>query len=164
MAFVCDFCGYRNSEIKEGGGIGDKAKRITLTVTEESDLNRDCFKSDTAKFTIKELDFDMQAGSLGSVYTTVEGLLAKLGDELEKNNPFGKGDSKMDDKFMAFVQVIRDYRNGKNMPWTLILDDPADNCFIYNPLAPLPDPKILIEEYERTEEQNDDLGITHMNV
>lgn len=23
MAFVCDFCGYRNSEIKEGGGMGD---------------------------------------------------------------------------------------------------------------------------------------------
>jgi zinc finger protein len=54
-----------------------------------SDLNRDVFKSDTAKFTIKELDFDMAAGSLGSLYTTIEGLLAKLYDELETNNPFG---------------------------------------------------------------------------
>ena len=26
MAFMCDFCGYRNSEIKEGGGTGEKAK------------------------------------------------------------------------------------------------------------------------------------------
>ena len=30
MAFVCDFCGYRNSEIKEGGGISEKGKKITL--------------------------------------------------------------------------------------------------------------------------------------
>ena len=29
MAFMCDICGYRNSEIKEGGGTGEKAKRIT---------------------------------------------------------------------------------------------------------------------------------------
>lgn len=50
MAFVCEHCGYRNSEIKEGGGIGDKAKRITFRVTDPDDLNRDCFKSDTAKF------------------------------------------------------------------------------------------------------------------
>jgi zinc finger protein len=45
MAFICDSCGYRNSEIKEGGGIGDKAKRITLKVEKPSDLNRDIFKS-----------------------------------------------------------------------------------------------------------------------
>lgn len=59
MAFVCDNCGYRNSEIKEGGGIGEKAKKITLNVTEESDLNRDVFKSDSAAFRIPELGFDM---------------------------------------------------------------------------------------------------------
>jgi zinc finger protein len=99
MAFVCDFCGYRNSEIKEGGGISEKAKKITLTVSEPVDLNRDVFKSDTAKFTIKELDFDMEAGSLGSLYTTVEGLLKKLIDELTINNPFGSGDSAMDNKY-----------------------------------------------------------------
>ena len=31
----------------------------------------------------------MVPGTLGSLYTTVEGLLAKLHDELEANNPFG---------------------------------------------------------------------------
>lgn len=83
MAYVCDFCGYRNSEIKEGGGIGEKAKKITFNVKNPSDLNRDIFKSNTAKFTIKELEFDMDAGSLGSLYTTIEGLLDKLTEELE---------------------------------------------------------------------------------
>lgn len=99
MAFVCDYCGYRNSEIKEGGGIGDFAKRVTFTVNSPADLNRDVFKSQTAKFTIPEIEFDMEPGSLGSLYTTVEGLLAKLIEELEKNNPFGKGDSANDKTF-----------------------------------------------------------------
>lgn len=49
-----------------------------------------------------------------------------------------------------------------NTKFTLVLDDPADNCFIYNPYAPLDDPKILVEMYERTQEQNDELGITGM--
>lgn len=83
MAFHCDYCGYRNSEIKEGGGVGEKSKRITYKVEKPEDLNRDIFKSDTAKFTIKELEFDMEAGSMGSCYTTIEGLLAKLISELE---------------------------------------------------------------------------------
>ena len=152
MAFVCDFCGYRNSEIKEGGGISAKAKRITLNVTEFADLSRDCFKSDTAKFTIKELDFDMEAGSLGSVYTTVEGLLVKLIDELKANNPFGQGDSANDKKFMAFIGELEILKDGKKFPWTLVLDDPSNNCFVYNPFAPEMDPKISMEEYERTPE------------
>lgn len=89
MAFICDYCGYRNSEIKEGGGISEKAKKMTLQVKDPSDLNRDLFKSDTARFSIKEIGFDMEHGSLGSLYTTVEGLLSKLIEELEANNPFG---------------------------------------------------------------------------
>lgn len=106
MAFSCDFCGYRNSEIKEGGGMGDKAKKITFKVECPEDLNRDVFKSDSAKFSILELGFDMDAGSLGSLYTTVEGLLAKVIDELDTNNPFGKGDSATNDKFMEFLEKL----------------------------------------------------------
>lgn len=49
-------------------------------------------------------------------------------------------------------------------PFTLVLDDAAGNCFVYNPNAPDADPKIKIEEYERTAEQNDDLGISYMDV
>lgn len=161
MAFVCDFCGYRNSEIKEGGGIGDKGKKITLKVENDEDLNRDVFKSATAKFTIPELGFDMDAGSLGSLYSTVEGLIMKAHTELELSNPFGAGDSKDSGLFLKFLEDLNELRSGKK-PFTLVLDDPADNCFIYNQFAPEDDPKIIIEPYERSEEQNDELGITHM--
>lgn len=105
----------------------------------------------------------MDTGSLGSIYTTVEGLLAKVIEELEKNNPFGRGDSATDAKFLEFIDKMKKCKEGEQ-PFTLILDDPADNCFIYNPNAPNDDPKIKVEVYERTAEQRDYLGITEMNV
>ena len=163
MCFSCDFCGYRNSEIKEGGGMGDKGKKIALTVDEPKDLNRDVFKSNTARFIIPEIGFDMDSGTLGSCFTTVEGLLMKAHEELESNNPFGKGDSKMDGKFLDFLRKLKSCQDGET-PFTLVLDDPADNCFVYNPFAPNDDPKLKIEVYERNEEQNDELGITHMET
>lgn len=164
MAYVCDFCGYRNSEIKEGGGIAEKACKITFTATEMSDLNRDVFKSDTASLSIPSVGLDMEAGTLGSLYTTVEGLISKVVTELEEKNPFGGGDSKIDEKFLEFIAKLKAAQEGENFPMTIILDDPNSNCFIYNPTAPENDPKIVMEDYERTPEQNDDLGITDMKV
>ena len=35
----------------------------------------------------------MQPGTLGSVYTTVEGILTKILEQLEETNPFGMGDN-----------------------------------------------------------------------
>ena len=32
MAFTCDICGHRSSEIKQGGGISAKASKITFHV------------------------------------------------------------------------------------------------------------------------------------
>jgi zinc finger protein len=44
MAFVCDECGFKNSEIKSGGAIAAKGRRLTLRVTEQEDLARDILK------------------------------------------------------------------------------------------------------------------------
>jgi len=46
----------------------------------------------------------------------------------------------------------------------LILDDPLANSFIQNPNYPSADPKIDVVVYERTQEQNDDLGLSDMKV
>jgi len=48
--------------------------------------------------------------------------------------------------------------------FTLILDDPVSNSYIQNIYAPDPDPNMRIEQYERTQEQNEDLGILDMKV
>ena len=44
MCFSCDHCGYKSAEVKGGGGISEKAKRITLSVKNPDDLNRDLYK------------------------------------------------------------------------------------------------------------------------
>ena len=103
MAFSCDACGYRNTEIKHGGGISEKATRIVFKIEKEADLNRDIFKSDSAIVAIPEVDFAMAPGSLGGMYTTVEGILDKIITSLTENNPFGTGDSATNDKYMTFL-------------------------------------------------------------
>ena len=65
--------------------------------------------------------------------------------------------------FLDFLRKLKSCQDGET-PFTLVLDDPADNCFVYNPFAPNDDPKLKIEVYERNEEQNDELGITHMET
>lgn len=163
MAFSCESCGHKSTEIKQGGGISEHATKIVFNVTSEDDLNRDIFKSDTCLFEIPELGLELQPGTLGSVYTTVEGLLDKVIENLEETNPFGRGDSATNEKFIYFLGQLKELKEGKKK-FTFVLDDPLSNCFIYNPNAPHPDPKIHITTYERTFEQNEELGINQMNV
>jgi len=75
MAFSCDVCGHKSTEIKQGGGIAEKATKITFSVEKPEDLNRDIFKSDTCRIQIPEVEFSMEPGTLGSMYSTVEGVL-----------------------------------------------------------------------------------------
>ena len=49
-------------------------------------------------------------------------------------------------------------------PFTLILDDPLANSYLQNLYAPDPDPNMTIEEYDRTWEQNEMLGLNDMKV
>jgi zinc finger protein len=44
MSTNCDRCGYRDNEIKSGGAISEKGKRITLRVEDTEDLSRDILK------------------------------------------------------------------------------------------------------------------------
>lgn len=94
------------------------------------------------------------------MYTTVEGMLDKIITHLDDTNPF-RGDSATNNDFQVFMAKLMELKEG-NKPFTIILDDPLSNCFIYNPYAPKDDPQLSVEVYERTDEQNDDLGITDM--
>ena len=44
------------------------------------------------------------------------------------------------------------------------MDDPLSASYIQNLYAPDPDPNMIIEEYERTHEQEEELGIADMRV
>ena len=44
MSSTCDACGYKSNEVKTGGAIAAKGRRVTLNVTETEDLSRDILK------------------------------------------------------------------------------------------------------------------------
>lgn len=48
--------------------------------------------------------------------------------------------------------------------FTIILDDPLANSYVQNIYAPDPDPNMTIETYERSWEQNEELGLNDMKV
>lgn len=92
MAFTCEHCSAKSSEIKTGGEIGELGKCITLDVSEQDDLRRDVFKSESARIMIPEIELELEYGTLGGKYTTVEGLVDNILENFKKNNPF-MGDS-----------------------------------------------------------------------
>lgn len=78
IAFTCDYCLHRETEVKTGGGISDKGKIYTIKVDRSEDLNRDLFKSETAEIQIPEIGCTVVSGSLGGILSTVEGVLEKV--------------------------------------------------------------------------------------
>ena len=124
-------------------------------------MHRDMLKSSTASISIPELDFFMAPGSLGGAYTTVEGLLKQIHDKLLSANPFAYGDSadtEEKENFKIFLQKLIDYQQGTEA-FKLILKDPMGNSFIYSPtIDGYKDDDLITEEYERSYEENDELG------
>jgi len=163
MAFTCDYCGYKSNEVKPSGQISDKGRKTILNVTMAEDLSRDLLKSNTAILDIPEIDLTLETGTLGSVFTTIEGLLLKTKEALMQANPFALGDSasgEQKERFRRFFESMDRLLAGGEK-FTVILDDPAGNSFIQNIYAPDPDPEMTVQEYERDEEQDEELGLTH---
>jgi zinc finger protein len=167
LAFVCDLCGYKTNEIKAGGGVPAKGRRWTLTVTgtKPEDLHRDILKSNTACVKIPELGFEMEPGSLGGVYSTVEGLLLQIHDRLKGSNPFSFGDAaevSQKSNFAKFLYAITEMRGGL-VPFTLIIEDPMDHSFIYSPAADgFEDDDLVEESYTRSHEEDEEFGLLDM--
>ena len=66
-------------------------------------------------------------------------------------------------RFSKFLENMKEAIEGK-VHFTLIMDDPLAASYVQNLYAPDPDPNMTIEEYERTKEQEEDLGIADMRV
>ncbi|KAG2358486.1 hypothetical protein BDR07DRAFT_1417540 [Suillus spraguei] len=75
------------------------------------------------------------------------------------------GVANVDDRaeFQKFLRKLKEVKNAE-IPFTLILDDPLANSHVQNLYAPDPDPNMEIVTYERTWQQNEDLGLNDMNV
>ncbi|KHJ78825.1 ZPR1 zinc finger domain protein [Oesophagostomum dentatum] len=166
MAMTCDNCGHKTSEVRSGGPIKDHGCRLSITIREDADLARDVLKSDTCSMRIPELDLEVGPGALCSRFTTVEGLLTATKDQLSDQSSFFMGDSatnKDRNQIQNFLEQFDDILSLKKVV-TLVLDDPAGNSYIQSLSAPLEDPRLKKEFYERSYEQNDELGLNDMKV
>eukprot|EP00026_Physarum_polycephalum_P001957 Phypoly_transcript_01961.p2 GENE.Phypoly_transcript_01961~~Phypoly_transcript_01961.p2 ORF type:complete len:436 (+),score=95.42 Phypoly_transcript_01961:1568-2875(+) len=164
MAFTCNECGFKSNEVKCGGAISPKARKITFKVTTPEDLARDILKSETAIVHLPEIDVELGMGTLGGRFTTIEGLLTQLKEEFEKT-PFLKGDSADPNHQVHFKAVMDGLDKAlAGEPFTFIMDDPLSNSYIQNIYAPDDDPNLTIEDYERTFDQNEELGLNDIKT
>ncbi|XP_050438434.1 zinc finger protein ZPR1 [Adelges cooleyi] len=167
MATNCDQCGYRTNEVKPGGGIEDQGVLIKVKVTAPEDLNRDILKSETCDLLIPDLEFEAGALSLSGRFTTIEGLLTSLQDQLSKTaSTFYKGDSQTGEVALnteVFLDKLEKIKKCE-MPVDILLRDPAGNSYVQSLTPPTLDPKLTITKFDRTEEQNEELGLNDMKV
>jgi zinc finger protein len=166
IAFTCEHCGFKSTEVKPSGHCAEKGQRITLHVQSREDFSRDLIKSDTARLVIPQVHLELEPGTLGSKFTTVEGIVRDAREALGDLRRFVQSEDfkpdevrQQQERFQDFLRQLDMLLDAPNPQFDLILDDPLGNSYIQNPCAPNVDPQLEIEEYERTPEMNEALGI-----
>lgn len=166
MSTVCDHCGYKSNEVKTGGEIPDHGTKITLYCDDPEDLARDILKSETCGMSIPELSLDLTPGTLGGRFTTIEGLLRQVRDELHSRVYTQTSDSMAPEtkaRWNVFFDGLDKAIDG-HTKFTINMIDPLSSSYIQNVYAPDPDPNMKIEYYPRTQQENDDLGLSDMKT
>eukprot|EP00658_Telonema_sp_P-2_P006995 TRINITY_DN12617_c0_g1_i4.p1 TRINITY_DN12617_c0_g1~~TRINITY_DN12617_c0_g1_i4.p1 ORF type:complete len:551 (+),score=123.41 TRINITY_DN12617_c0_g1_i4:88-1740(+) len=173
MSATCDECGQRNTEIKPGGAVPALGRKCTLTVDCEEDLGRGVIKSHSAEIEIPEIELGMVPGTLGGVFTTVEGLLQKIRDQLYDTNPFGEvGDGRDtlaqgNDNAAKFKQLLDklDRLIEAKDKFTVIVTDAMAASYIESPFGDASkDAKLVVVDYERSWDENEELGLNDMKT
>ncbi|KAK5115602.1 hypothetical protein LTR85_009773 [Meristemomyces frigidus] len=176
MSTVCEDCGYRSNEVKTGGEVPEKGRKITLKVNTAEDLARDILKSESAALACPELQLQVAPGTMGGRFTTVEGILTNIRKDLraqafgledgDADIAEGAGDSMTSESkrtWEEFFASLAEAIEGKK-PFTLVLEDPMASSYVQSLTAPEPDPQIEIADYERTHEEEEDLGLNDIKT
>lgn len=171
MSTVCEHCGYRSNEVKTGGEVPERGRRITLKVRTKEDLARDILKSESAALECPELQLRVEPGTMGGRFTTVEGILTQIRRDLraqafgledgDAGAPAEGGDSMTTESkqtWETFFASLKEAIEGER-EFTLVLEDPLASSYLQSLTAPEPDPQIEVEDYERTEQEEEDLGL-----
>ncbi|AEO71491.1 e9b2640b-2828-4d41-8d5d-aced241432b2 [Thermothielavioides terrestris] len=177
MNTTCDDCGYKSNDVKTGGEIPEKGKKVTLRVRTAEDLARDILKSESCVLECPELSLLVNPGTLGGRFTTVEGLLTQVRDDLHSqifeadadagasarvNDSLSADEKKRWDEFFSNLNAAV---SGKK-EFTIVLTDPLASSYVQS-LADdpsQPDEQMTVEEYERTEEEEEELGLRDMKT
>lgn len=168
----CEHCGYRTNDVKTGGEVPEYGTRTTLHVKDREDLSRDLLKSENCSMRVPECKVEIAPGTMGGRFTTVEGILTQMRDDLRRDvfdtdlPEESTSDSMPAEKrayWDEFFGILNKAINGE-MPFTVIMSDPLDNSYIQSLKAPDPDPKLIVEKYVRSEEEMEELGLTDMKT
>jgi zinc finger protein len=171
-AVVCEHCGYKTNDVKTGGEFPDKGQRIWLDVESPVDLRRDILKSETCCLKIPECSVEVQPGTMGGRFTTVEGLVAQVRDDLRGSifdvDDVGNsgGDSMQSERkevWDAFFAKLDKAISGE-LKFTILMEDPLANSYVQSLTAPEPDPQIRTEDYIRSVEEEEELGLNDMKT
>ncbi|XP_008211218.1 zinc finger protein ZPR1 [Nasonia vitripennis] len=165
MATVCDTCGHKTNEVKSGSGIEPHGVKIEVKVTGKEDFSRDLLKSETCHMNIPELDLEVGPTTLGGRFSTVEGIISAMKDQLSTSTALtgDSADPEIAKRMDNFISQLDEVLQGKKQV-TLVLDDPAGNSYIQSLADNGTDDRLKITKYTRTFEQNDELGINDMKV
>ncbi|KAI1337592.1 ZPR1 zinc-finger domain-containing protein [Xylariaceae sp. FL0016] len=170
MSTVCADCGYRSNDVKTGGAIPELGKKITLKVESEEDLARDILKSESCALECPELNLQVNPGTLGGRFTTVEGLLTQVRDDLKSQifeTGSGGGDSLSGNERTRWTEFFDglDAAIKGEKKFTIILADPLASSYVQKAVDPdQEDPQMTSEDYERTEEEEEELGLLDMKT
>jgi len=169
ISTACDHCGYRTSEVKTGGAIPNKGRQIILKVLEQVDLSRDVLKSETCAVFCPELKLEITPGTMSGRFTTVEGLLTQVHDTLYSrifDAGGAGGDSRDPERKQAWDNLFKNLQAAikGEFKYQISLTDPLAASYIQNLCSPDEDPQLTILDYERSEEEEEELGLTDMRT
>ncbi|KAL2160394.1 hypothetical protein VTH06DRAFT_1567 [Thermothelomyces fergusii] len=177
MNTTCDDCGYKSNDVKTGGEIPEKGRKVTLRVCKPEDLARDILKSESCTLECPELRLSVNPGTLGGRFTTVEGLLTQVRDDLHnqifeaeadagvdarKNDSLSANERTLWESFFADLNAA--IKGEKE--FTIVLTDPMASSYVQS-LADdpgQPDEQMTVEDYERTDEEEEELGLKDMKT
>jgi len=169
ISTACDHCGYRTSEVKTGGAVPEKGRQIIVKVLEPVDLARDVLKSETCTVFCPELKLEITPGTMSGRFTTVEGLLTQVYDNLySKVFEAGAagGDSMDPERKQAWDNLFKNLQAAikGEFKYQIVLTDPLAGSYIQNLCTPDDDPQLTVLDYERSEEEDEELGLTDMRT
>lgn len=174
MNTSCDDCGYKSNDVKTGGEVPLKGKKVTLQVKTPIDLARDILKSESCELECPELSLSVNPGTLGGRFTTVEGLLTQVREDLHNQifqfdgSEGAGGDSLASEekqRWTSFFEGLDSAIKGERQ-FSIILTDPLASSYVQS-LADDPsdpDDQMTVEEYDRTAEEEEELGLTDMKT
>src|SRR3989338_1446958 len=173
-SFYCKHCGNINNDVQSTGTIQEQGEKLTLTVSNLKDLNRQVIKSDSCTVFAPSLGLEIPSTTQRGTLNTVEGILKVAAEglrdvqmrELKAIQAASSTDAVSTEtmerctKLDEFCERLEKASNGDAsvLPFDIILDDPAGNSYVENLFAPDPDPALVSEKYWRTPQQVEELG------